>query len=52
MLDQTTLEIIKAKPIGKGLDAFHSTFRSIAEELDISASLNVLDKIGSEGNYS
>ena len=52
MLDQTTLEIIKAKPIGRGLDAFRSSFSSAAEELDLSDSLKVLDRIDDEGNTS
>jgi hypothetical protein len=52
MLDQTTLEIIKARPIGKGLDTFRSSFSSVTEELELSDSLKVLDQIDDKGNTS
>jgi hypothetical protein len=49
MLDQPRLEIIKAKPIGKGLDAFRHSFNSISDELGPSNSLEVLNRLSTEG---
>ena len=46
------LEIIKAKLIGRGLDVFRSSFSLVAEELDLSDFLKVLNQIDDEGNTS
>jgi hypothetical protein len=49
MLGQSRAEIIEAYPIGNGLDAFHTSFRSISKNLDLPPSLEVLDAIDDEG---
>ena len=49
MLDQPRLEIIRDKPIGKGLDAFRNSFNSTAEEFGLPSSLEVLDRLSTEG---
>jgi len=48
MLDQSRLEIIRDKPIGKGLDAFRNSFNSTAEEFGLPSSLEVLDRLSTE----
>ena len=50
MLDQTMLEIIKAKLIRRGLNVFRSSFSSVTEELDLSDFLKVLNQIDDKDN--
>ena len=49
MFHQTISEIIEAKPIGNGLDAFRKSFTSIAKEAGHCASTEVLDQMSNEG---
>lgn len=49
MTDLSRSAIIKAKPIGQGLDAFRESAQSLFRELNISSPTKVLDQIGSEG---
>lgn len=49
MLDQSKAEIIRANPIGAGLDTFRDSFRSISEHLGLSPTLKVLDTTNIEG---
>jgi hypothetical protein len=49
MLDQATLDIIKAKPIGNGLDAFRDSFKSVVNGLGLLASSDALNQISDEG---
>ncbi|KAI9785550.1 MAG: hypothetical protein M1839_009291 [Geoglossum umbratile] len=48
MTDPSRSAIIKTKPIGQGLDAFHKSAQSLFQELNISSPITVLDQIGSE----
>jgi hypothetical protein len=41
MIDQSSLEIIRKNPIGKGLDSFHASFN---------LTLDSLDGLGHDGN--
>ncbi|KAH8755415.1 hypothetical protein F5883DRAFT_571360 [Diaporthe sp. PMI_573] len=48
MVDQTRSEIIKSNPIGRGLDAFRDSFRSICEDKSISCTPDALSELGDE----
>ncbi|KAF1996945.1 serine/threonine-protein kinase Sgk2 [Amniculicola lignicola CBS 123094] len=49
MTDPSRSAIIKAKPIGHGLNAFRESAQSLSQELEISRLTAVLGRIGSEG---
>ncbi len=49
MTDQTQSKILENNPIGKGLDAFRSSFNSICKERSISCTPDALDQFGQEG---
>ncbi|KAF3049727.1 hypothetical protein E8E11_010167 [Didymella keratinophila] len=48
MSTQSRSQVIQSKPIGKGLDGFRSTFRSICEDFGVSNSSQALDQVGYE----
>ncbi|KAL2169558.1 hypothetical protein VTG60DRAFT_5951 [Thermothelomyces hinnuleus] len=45
---QTHLSIIKENPIGKGLDAFRTSFKSICEAACLPCTSDVLEQLGQE----
>ncbi|OCK78451.1 hypothetical protein K432DRAFT_427264 [Lepidopterella palustris CBS 459.81] len=49
MTDPSRSAIVKAKPIGHGLDAFRETAQSFLQELSVSDPITVLSQIDSEG---
>jgi hypothetical protein len=49
MVDRSRSEIVKAKPIGQGLNNFRDTFNSTYIGLRISGSFDALHHIGDEG---
>jgi hypothetical protein len=49
MADASVLEISKAKPIGKRLDAFHDSFSFVCEDAGVPEALESLDLLGKEG---
>lgn len=50
MANLSRSEIIRSKPIGKGLDAFRDSFEPVGVALDIPSSLDALYQMGNEGN--
>ncbi|PVH90320.1 hypothetical protein DM02DRAFT_647610 [Periconia macrospinosa] len=49
MADGSISDIIQAKPIGKGLNAFRDSFSLVCQDLGLPDSLESLDRIGNEG---
>ena len=49
MADRSKLEIIKTKPIGKGLNTFRDSFNSVCRDSGIPGDIDSLDQIGNEG---
>jgi hypothetical protein len=49
MVDQAQSKIIEDNPIGKGLDAFRSSFNSICEEKGLFQSPDDLGRLSQEG---
>jgi hypothetical protein len=49
MTDQAQAEILGNNPIGKGLDAFRTSFTSICEDRSISCTPDALGQLGQEG---
>ena len=52
MTDQAQSEILGNNPIGKGLDAFRSSFNSICEGRSISCTPDALGQLDQEGTVS
>jgi len=49
MTDQAQSEILENNPIGKGLDAFRTSFNSICEDRSISCTPDAVGQLGQEG---
>jgi hypothetical protein len=49
MTGQAQSEILENNPIGKGLDAFRTSFNSICEDRSISCTPDALGQLGQEG---
>ena len=49
MTDQAQLEILENNPIGKGLDAFRTSFNSVCEARSTSCTPDALGQLGQEG---
>lgn len=49
MTDQAPSEILGNNPIGKGLDAFRTSFNSICEDRSISCTPDAVGQLGQEG---
>jgi len=49
MTDQAQSEILENNPIGKGLDAFRTSFNSICEDRSISCTPDALGQLAQEG---
>ena len=49
MTDQAQSEILENNPIGKGLDAFRTSFNSICEDRTISCTPDALGQLAQEG---
>ena len=52
MTDQAQSEILENNPIGKGLDAFRTSFNSICEDRSISCTPDAVGQLGQEGKTS
>jgi len=51
MADRSKSEIIKTKPIRKGLNAFRDSFNSVYKDLGILGDIDLLDQIGNESKF-
>lgn len=49
MTDQAQSEILANNPIGKGLDAFRTSFKSICDDRTLSCTPDALDQLAQEG---
>ena len=49
MTDRSKSEIIKTKPIRKGLNAFRDSFNSVYRDSGIPGDIDSLNQIGNEG---
>ncbi len=49
MTDQAQSEILENNPIGKGLDAFRTSFNSICEDRSIFCTPDAVGQLGQEG---
>jgi hypothetical protein len=52
MTDQPRSKIIEENPIGKGLDAFRTSFNSTCEGRSISCTPDALGQLGHDGNLT
>lgn len=50
--DRSISEVVEAKPIRKGLNAFRDSFSSLCQDLGVPERLESLDRIGKEGKLA